>query len=163
MSEDAETEEQKAKKPSKLPLILGVVLALLGGGGGFYAVWSGVLFGQDTQTTAAPAADKGPEAVPDIAFVDVDQIVISLSPPAHNQHLIFRAKLEVPSQYAADVALLLPRVVDVLNGYLRALELGDLESPAALTRLRAQMLRRVQVVTGQGRVKDLLIMEFVLN
>jgi len=32
-----------------------------------------------------------------------------------------------------------------------------------LLRLRSQMLRRVQVVTGEGRVRDLLIMEFVLN
>ena len=32
-----------------------------------------------------------------------------------------------------------------------------------LVRLRAQMLRRVQMVTGEGRVRDLLITEFVLN
>lgn len=163
MSDDAETQEQEAPKPSKLPLILGLVLALVGGGGGFFAVWSGMVFGPESEQTAAPAVDQGPEAVPDIAFVEVDQMTVSISPSANNQHLIFRAKLEVPSQYEADVTLLLPRVVDVLNGYLRALEIGDLESPSALTRLRAQMLRRVQVVTGQGRVKDLLIMEFVLN
>ena len=34
---------------------------------------------------------------------------------------------------------------------------------AALTRLRAQMLRRVQIVTGPDNVNDLLIMEFVLT
>ena len=49
------------------------------------------------------------------------------------------------------------------NSYLRALELRDLEDPSALTRLRAQMLRRVQVVAGPERVNDLLVMEFVLN
>jgi flagellar FliL protein len=32
-----------------------------------------------------------------------------------------------------------------------------------MARLRAQMLRRIQVVTGEGRVRDLLITEFVLN
>lgn len=163
MADKTGTEEANGKKPSKLPMILGVVLALLGGGGGFLAVWSGLLFAHETPMEAAAPAEVGPEAVPDISFVDIDPMTISLSPPAHSKHLIFRAKLEVPSQYEEDVALLLPRVVDVLNGYLRALEVGDLESPAALTRLRAQMLRRVQIVTGQGRVKDLLIMEFVLN
>ncbi len=75
----------------------------------------------------------------------------------------FRAQLEVPSKYKADVETLLPRVVDVLNSYLRALETGDLTDPSALVRLRAQMLRRVQIVTGEGRVNDLLIMEFVVN
>ena len=57
----------------------------------------------------------------------------------------------------------MPRVIDVLNSYLRALEIGDIADAAALVRLRAQMLRRIQIVTGAGRVNDLLIMEFVLN
>jgi flagellar FliL protein len=57
----------------------------------------------------------------------------------------------------------MPRVVDVLNGFLRAVDVTDLEDPAALLRLRAQMLRRVQIVTGEGAVRDLLVMEFVVN
>jgi len=56
-----------------------------------------------------------------------------------------------------------PRIVDVLNGYLRAVTFAEMADPNALARLRGQMLRRIQVVTGEGRVKDLLIMEFVLN
>ena len=51
--------------------------------------------------------------------------------------------------------LIMPRVTDVLNGYLRAVEVRDLEDPTALSRLRAQMLRRVQMVSGEGRVLDL--------
>jgi flagellar FliL protein len=51
----------------------------------------------------------------------------------------------------------------VLNGYLRAVDAADLEDPAALVRVRAQMLRRVQLVTGEGRVRDLLVTEFLLN
>jgi flagellar FliL protein len=61
------------------------------------------------------------------------------------------------------VTHLLPRILDVLNGYLRAVELAELEDPDALVRLRAQMLRRIQIVTGQGMVRDLLVTEFVLN
>ncbi len=57
----------------------------------------------------------------------------------------------------------MPRVLDVLNTYLRAVEVRDLEEPSSLARLRAQMLRRIQVVTGEGRVRDLLISELVLN
>ena len=39
----------------------------------------------------------------------------------------------------------------------------ELEDPAALVRIRAHLLRRIQIVTGEGRVRDLLISEFVLN
>ena len=57
----------------------------------------------------------------------------------------------------------MPRVLDVLNTYLRAVDVRDLEQPSAIPRLRAQMLRRIQVVTGPDRVRDLLITEFILN
>jgi len=46
---------------------------------------------------------------------------------------------------------------------LRAVDVHDLENRNALIRLRSQMLRRIQLVIGQEQVRDLLIMEFVLN
>lgn len=160
---NAEGAVEEPPKRSKMPLILGVVLALAGGGGGFYATWSGMIFGpeshhpEDTGTSAAKAVSA------DIAYVAVDPLVISIRSSAVSKHLKFRAHLEVPVESQEAVEKLLPRVIDVLNSYLRALEPGDLEDSAALARLRAQMLRRVQVVTGPGNVNDLLIMEFVLT
>jgi flagellar protein FliL len=71
--------------------------------------------------------------------------------------------LEVSGPHSAEVTLLKPRILDVLNSYLRAVEVAELEDPSALVRIRAQMLRRIQIVTGEGRVRDLLITEFVLN
>ena len=59
--------------------------------------------------------------------------------------------------------MLVPRILDVLNGYLRAVEVAELGDANALVRLRSQMLRRIQIVTGEGRVRDLLVTEFVLN
>ncbi|MFL4469486.1 flagellar basal body-associated protein FliL [Tateyamaria armeniaca] len=152
----------ETKKSSKMPLVLGLVAALVGGGGGFYAAFSGLILGPDTAPGTVEETME-PGALPNIAFVEVEPMTISISPAAQGRHLRFRAQLEVPTQYAADVQTLLPRVVDVMNGYLRAVELRDIESASALTRLRAQLLRRVQIVAGPGRVNDLLIMEFVLN
>ncbi|WP_298677107.1 flagellar basal body-associated protein FliL [uncultured Lentibacter sp.] len=159
---DEEKPDEEPKKKSKLPLILGVVLALAGGGGGFFAVYSGMIFGAPSQEEAKAQEEK-PEDLPDIAFVEIDPLTVSLIDNGRDRHLRFRAHLETPGEYQADVEKLLPRIVDVLNSYLRALELKDLKSPSALVRLRAQMLRRVQLVVGEGRVRDLLIMEFVLN
>ncbi len=153
---------QEARKSSKVPMILGIVAALAGGGGGFYATFSGLILASESSDQVVED-DAQPDALPDVAFVPVEPMTVSLSPASQGRHLRFRAQLEVPSQYAGDVETLLPRVVDVLNGYLRALETRDIDSPAAMTRLRAQLLRRVQVVAGPGRVNDLLIMEFVLN
>ena len=92
----------------------------------------------------------------DIAFVPMDPITISLRARRSARMLRFTGQLEVAPESAAEVAGLMPRVLDVLNTYLRAVEVRDLESPRRWSRLRAQMLRRVQVVTGEGKVRDLL-------
>ena len=164
MSEAEETGEETPKKKSKLPLILGLVLAIAGGGGGFFAVQTGMLFGDESHEEMA--AYEEPEhdmKMADVAFVPVDPLVISLGAGSRSSHLRFSAQLEVGSAHKDEIEKLMPRVVDVLNSYLRALDPADLESSSILARLRAQMLRRVQIVTGAGRVNDLLIMEFVLN
>ena len=162
MSEEIDEDEEAPKKSSKMPLILGVVLALVGGGGGFFAVSSGMLLGSDTEMAEEEIAPEL-EALPDIAYVPVAALTVSLGSGTEMKHLRFRAQIEVPAVYKPDVELILPRIVDVLNSYLRALKVADIESPAALTRLRGQMLRRIKVVTGQERVNDLLVMEFVIN
>jgi len=148
------------KKRSNLPLLVGLILALALGGGGFYATWSGLLIG--------PAEGHGEDghvvtALPDIEFVAIEPLVISLGPGAQSSHLRFTAQLEVDPAHTGEVTHLLPRILDVLNGYLRAVDMAELENPASLVRLRAQMLRRIQIVAGEGRVRDLLVTEFVLN
>ena len=160
----AETEDPAPvapRKKSKLPLILGLALMLILGGGGFYAVYAGLILGADDQK--AKPEDSAPETLPDIAFVPIQPMVVSLGQTSGGRFLHFTSQLEVDKTYQPDVTLLLPRILDVLNGYLRAVETQELENPAALVRLRAQMLRRIQIVTGEGRVRDLLITEFVIN
>ncbi len=151
--------DDASKKKSKLPLILGVVGSLVLGGGGFYATYSGMILGTANEGVEA----HQPSAMPNVSFVAIDPIVISLGVQSSARHLRFASQLEVQNPFAPDVTALLPRIVDVLNSYLRAVEVAQLEDPAALVRLKAQMLRRIQIVTGEGRVRDLLISEFVLN
>ncbi len=145
-------------KRSKLPLILGLALMALLGGGGFLAARSGLIL------PAAPEADHDAAAasVPEVAFVALDPLILSVEGMG-NRHLRFTAQLEVPIDKEAQVAMLRPRVLDVLNTYLRAVEPGDLTDRLALPRLQAQMLRRVRIVTGETWVNDLLITELVLN
>lgn len=149
------------KKKSKLPLLAGLVLALAGGGGAFYATYSGMLTGGEDSASGAHGDQVS--ALPDIAFVPIDPMIISLGASSRNTHLRFTAQLEVAANHTTDVTLLLPRIMDVLNGYLRAIDVAEIEDPGALVKMRAQMLRRVQIVSGEGRVRDLLVTEFVLN
>ncbi|MAY32076.1 MAG: flagellar basal body protein FliL [Rhodovulum sp.] len=159
MAEDIEENEEDTPKGGKKGLLIGLVLAVVLGGGGFYAAFSGLLpIGASAAHAPAPSHDMN-----EVAFVALDPLVISLGPERGNRHLKFAAQLEVEPHATASVSHLKPRVLDVLNSYLRAVSINELEDPSSLIRLRAQMLRRIQIVTGEGQVRDLLVTEFVLN
>jgi flagellar FliL protein len=160
MSDETPTsEEEPKKKGGKLGLVLGIVLALAGGGGAFYAVNSGMILGSSDDHAEEEHVEQPDEKV---AFVPIDRIIVSMGSQARYQ-LRFNAQLEVVPDKAEQVTLLMPRILDVLNGYLRAVDVEELEDPSALLNIRIQKLRRVQLVTGKGHVNDLLITEFVFG
>ena len=158
--EEAQATDGKKEPGRRMSWLLGLALALPAAAGGFYLMqnepWRSLDDGRD-QVRAAPTADER------FAYLPMEPIVINLGARGEARLLRFGAQLEVAPRYADDVRHLMPRIIDVLNIYLRALEMHEIEEPAALLRLRAQMLRRVQIVTGAGRVNDLLITEFILN
>jgi flagellar FliL protein len=156
------TPAEAPEKPKRrlTGLLAGLGGALVLGGAGFYVTWAGVVDPAGLMKHEAPEAGA---TIGDVAFVAMEPIMISLPPGASARHLRFTGQLEVEPAEAEAVAQVMPRILDVLNTYLRAVEVRDLEQPSSLARLRAQMLRRVQVVTGDGIVRDLLITEFVLN
>lgn len=157
--EEIETDEP-LKKASKLPLLLGLVFAIVGGAGSFFYMYSS---GDDASTEVVAEVSEGLSPLQDIAFVPLTPMVIALGDGSPGRLLRFQAQLEVNSTHEDEVTFLEPRIMDVLNTYLRAVPIEDLENRRALMRLRAHMLRRVQVVTGEGQVRDLLITEFVLT
>lgn len=162
MSEEPEETEDAPKKASKLPLILGLVLAIAGGAGGFMAVQMGLLGGGgDAHAEESHEDVPEPDPLVPASFVELTPLTIAIPGLKNGTHLRFSAQLEVPPNYEDEVRAITPRIVDVLNGYLRAVDVEVLEDPAGLITVRSQMLHRVRIVAGEGRINDLLIMEFV--
>lgn len=151
-----EQDAPAAPRKSRLPLIAGAVAALVLGGAGFFVVYAGIF-----PPRSAPGAQ--PVQVENVAYVPIEPLVVNLPPESRHVHLRFVGQLEVNPAHRQEVANLMPRVVDVLNAYLRALDPAEMERPGALIVLRAQMLRRVRIVTGEDRVRDLLVSEFILH
>ncbi|QDY70139.1 flagellar basal body protein FliL [Qingshengfaniella alkalisoli] len=151
---------QPAKKRSGLkPLIVGVCLAAVLGSGAFYVVFSGLADGLWDISDKAEVV----EPLSPFAFVQIEPVQVTLSSDGMLRHLRFEGHLEVDPGSATQVSEVMPRIMDVLNTYLRAVEITDLEDPSGLSRLRGQMLRRVQMVTGRGQVTDLLITKFLVS
>ncbi len=190
MADDPKAEvEEKPKKSGKKGLMMGLVGAIILGGGGFYATFSGMILGPsgdsemasddqgssddgygDTGDDGYGSADDGYDSggattvnMGDITFIEMAPLIISLGDSASAKFLRFSAQLEVDPEYASEINFIMPRITDALNTYLRAVSEEELAKPSSFDRLRAQMLRRIQVVTGQGKVRDLLITEFILG
>lgn len=172
---DAAAEGGERPKKSRL-ILIAAGGALLLGGASFYAVWSGLVplaggkdaaqdEAKDTTSEGGGSLDRPYEGTPGVlpAFVAMAPLTISLGPDAGARHLKVAVTLEIDPARREGVEATLPRVADVLNTFLRAVEPEFLADPRRMARLRAQMLRRVQLVTPQGSVRDLLIQEFVLN
>jgi flagellar FliL protein len=175
----ADAADGQPKKGGRKGLVIGLVLALLLGGGGFYVVYSGLLSpplpekaakaagGEKPAKAVAAAAPETHAAgpAPLAAYLPLEPIVVTLAggQAGAERRLQVTAQLEVDPGAAEEAERMSPRVADVLNTYLRAVAPSDVEDPAQMLRMRAQMLRRVQVVLGRGVARDLLVTEFILR
>lgn len=153
------------KKGGMLPLLIGLGAAIASGAAGFFLVYSDMLPlpVASRAEMEAEAEAHAPLELPRTNFVSLTPLIVTLGRGESLRQLQLTAQLEVAPEAVEAVTLLTPRVVDVLNTYLRAIDAATVEDPAAMLRMRAQMLRRVQVVTGEGMVRDLLVSEFILR
>ncbi|MFV0474825.1 MAG: flagellar basal body-associated protein FliL [Pikeienuella sp.] len=169
---DEVDEEQAPARRSRTPLLIGLILALLVGGGGFFAVYAGALklpaavagllgggHGGAAEKRAKPV--HAPEGAP--AFVPVGELVVPLGPAADAQYLVIDTEIETTPADAPAIEALRPRILDVFNTFLRAVDESDIEAPSATIRLRAQLLRRVRAVAAPAEARDLLITSFILK
>jgi flagellar FliL protein len=152
----------EGKTSTKKGVLLAGLLCALGAALGFFGLSSGLIpmgFGQEN----TPEAHVESSALPDVAFVDIPTLIVTLPSGASNTHLRFSGQIEVPSNYQSDVEYLLPRIQDVMNGYLSALTIEDIEGPGALFKIRLHLFRRIVMVVGLGKANSLLVTEFILN
>lgn len=164
MANDEEIEEDVPKKGGRLGLIVGLVLGLIAGGGSFFAVYSGMLpFGSSGEHSEAQSEERPVKELPNVSYLALEPIVTAIRASEKYRVLRFSGQLQIPPSFANEAEILKPRIVDVMNTYLNALEAKQFEDPIAMIKLRAQLLRRIQIVTGKENVQDLLIREFVLQ
>lgn len=163
MADTTAIESTEKKKSAKSLIFISLVLALVGAGGGFYVTYEQLILSDDKEMSGTSEKPTSNVQLPDdLGFVALDPLIVSLGQNT-DLNLRFRAQLEIREDHRAEVEKLLPRIMDVLNSYLRAVDVKDIQEVSSLIRLRSQMLRRIQVVAGVDRIQDLLVMEFVVN
>jgi flagellar FliL protein len=136
-----------------------IVLLLLAGGAYFF------FFSHSSAPETKVADEALPPTPPTVAFYDVPDIIVNIqgadSTPAY---LKLSVALELYSaEEKPGLQVLMPRVVDQFQGYLRELRMDDLKGSAGIVRLKEELLRRVNVSAAPYRVRDVLLKQVIVQ
>ena len=189
----AEGEGAPGKKKPPMLLIIGAAAAVVvlgGGAGAFFLLQpsSAEASGEDGHA-APPPAEKGGDhggggggghgeaaeggegagviaAGPDgVTFYTLPDMVVNLqSADGRPTHLKLKLTLEMHDAALAEhLQAELPRMNDMFQGFLRELRPEDLAGSAGSFQLRAEILRRVNLIVAPGKVDAVLIEEMLVN
>ena len=156
-SENRESKKSSAKSWLSAKLIAIAAAALLGlgsaGGGAYYVLAS-------HSERAVAGAIKPP------VFFNMPEVLVNLSTSgnAPTQYLKVDVVLELPSEaMKAQIQMLMPRLMDTFQTYLRELRATDLNGSAGLYRLKEELTRRVNAEIAPDKVNAVLFKEIVVQ
>ena len=182
---DGEAEGAPAKK--KLPLLFIIIpaaLVVLGGGGG------AAFFLMQPKAEAADAGHAAPEKKKDggghgaaadgeadpalgvisdgpdgVVFYTLPDMTVNIqAPDGRPMYLKLKLTLEMnDADLAHHLQAEMPRMQDMFQGFLRELRPDDLAGSAGSFQLRAEILRRVNLIAAPGKVDAVLIEEMLVN
>ena len=162
MSDATDLEADVPKKGKLKGLLMAIGVMLTAAGGSFGALYTGMVDNPFESGKPEPVTVEA-EKKPKQAFVALDPLIVPLRSNGVEAYLRIAIQLDVYEPYKKETESLKPRLTDMLLSYLRALSPEDIEDKNSLLKLRTHMLHRARIVVGEGKVRDLLITEFVLN
>ncbi len=164
----------------KTLIIAGVMLAVLLLGGGAAAYFTGALDkvlgktkpncesvtegDEHYEDCAAELAAKAEANLPGTFFAIPDMIV-NLNANG-KQARFLKISLKVELEKAEDLPkfeLILPRVVDQFQTYLRELRIEDLRGSSGMYRMKIELLSRVKAAAPSIKVRDVLFQEILVQ
>ncbi|MDG2531735.1 flagellar basal body-associated protein FliL [Caulobacter endophyticus] len=110
----------------------------------------------------APVIKEGPDGV---VFYTLPDLVVNMqSADGKSTFLKLKLTFELPDEETADALTPnLPRLTDMFQTFLRELRPEDLAGSQGSYQLRAELLRRVNLVAAPSKVNAVLIEEMLIN
>lgn len=157
--DDDEGDEEEKKGGSKmLFIIVGLVVLLAGGGAAAYFMG---FFGTGEKAEKVEQAEDMTPA----AFLKIPDMIVNLSSSdGQPRYLRLSVQLELKNEEdRTSVGLVMPRVVDQFQTYLRELRVRDLRGSAGIYRLQMELLSRVNAAAYPVEVQDVLFQEILIQ
>jgi flagellar FliL protein len=142
----------------------GLLVLLLGGGGGAYFLLGGHSEKAGTKVASAGAPEI-PLVPPQVTFMDMPDIVVNIqTADGSSAYLKLSVSLELQAaSEKAGMTVLMPRVVDQFQSYLRELRVDDLRGSAGVMRIKEELIRRVNAAAAPYGVRDVLLKEMIVQ
>jgi len=148
----------------KLLIIVGAALLLILGGGGA-ALYFFVFSGHNEPVNTASNDLEFPATPPQVAYFDIPDLIVNIqSADGTPVYLKLSLSLELYSpEEKTGIQVMIPRIVDQFQGYLRELRTDDLKGSAGIMRVKEELLRRTNVAAAPYKVRDVLLKEMILQ
>jgi flagellar FliL protein len=167
VDEESSGEEQEGSSGKKLSgkkLVLFIVLPIFVIGAGAAGVYfSGIA---DSYLGIEKSAEEKEAVVPEKAvFFDLPEMLVNLNSTGRRTNFL-KINISLELEEEGDIAnleLLMPRIVDGFQIYLRELRVDDLRGSAGMYRLREDLLRRINEVVKPIKINDILFKEILIQ
>jgi flagellar protein FliL len=157
--EDSDGEEGAKKKLSGKVIVLFIGLpAILVIGGIVAALF--LMGGGDEDAEMATVEEAEPPV-----FYDMPEFLVNMAATdGPIRYLKLRVSIELPNaEVQPEIELLMPRVIDGFQVYLRELRPEDLEGSAGVVRMKEELLRRLNLAVEPHNIRDVLFKEIVIQ
>lgn len=157
------------KKKLLLIIILAVLLVVGALAGAYFAGLADPLLGKGKPAEEAHAPAEGAAPAPGMVqaavFYDLPEMLVDLNTQGRKRTFLkIRVSLELASPTDTPlVELVMPRIIDNFQVYLRELRLEDLQGAAGVYRLREELLVRVNQAVRPAKVNDVLFKDMLIQ
>ncbi len=144
--------------------VVPVVLLIGAAAGAYFTGFLDPYLGSKTDSAAVEKA-RLEEQRAKAVFFDLPELLVNLNAPGRRTNFLkISVSLELPGE--ADIKRLevvMPRIVDSFQVYLRELRVTDLKGSAGIYRLREDLLRRVNEAARPVKINDVLFKEVLVQ
>lgn len=160
--DSAETGKKPDRKKLLLLIVLPIVLLLASAAGIYFSgLADPLLKGHDGEEKS-----DAPQPVKPAVFLDLPEILVNLNSAGSRRTNFLKISISLEVESPADVVklqMLMPRIVDSFQVYLRELRVDDLRGSAGMYRLREDLLRRINEAARPVKINDVLFKEMLIQ